>query len=213
MQVGHFVLLIAIITAIFQASQNARQPSRAEQRREISGETPSITVRVIPVPPETRGGVPTVSVEIVHKRTGLMTRTDRDLILEAVRDVRFYGEARVVLIGETSASDAVVILDSSSGAVLDQFIGYGLTISKSGRYLAFERFYQRTSPEPQRLYLVYDVKHSAADNRLFPAPLKGTGRYQNVGWPVFPPVFGSSKVSALDTARAAQINFRSALAN
>jgi hypothetical protein len=94
-----------------------------------------------------------------------------------------YGN-KVVAIGLANSTVPVIsIIDRNNGLVIDTFYGYKPTISPNGRLIAFQEFFPPHGDENiKSCYRVYDVSHSAAQNRnsqtdVYDPQLVGTSVY------------------------------------
>lgn len=103
-----------------------------------------------------------------------------------VRKLHAFGNKAVIL-GEARASiGAVAVHDLATNSFTDEFFGFDFSISPSGRYLAFRRFYPRGTPADlvSDVVSVYDLGAAPDDNRLPPG--RGRAGTEDVGLPVFP---------------------------
>ncbi|MBI1746463.1 MAG: hypothetical protein HYR55_07730 [Acidobacteria bacterium] len=93
---------------------------------------------------------------------------------------------RLVVFGELSVRAGIVtILNLQGGAIVDYLYGYNPSLSNTGRYLIFNKFYPRFAPaeEMSAVYLIYDLSRTPEKNRLAEADPKDGER---VGYPVYP---------------------------
>lgn len=106
--------------------------------------------------------------------------------MSAVKALHVFGN-KAVVIGEVRALAGIVTIhDMATNSPIDEFFGFGFSISPSGRYIAFRRFYSRGTPVDlvSDIVSVYDLAASPADNRLPPG--RGRAGTEDVGLPVFP---------------------------
>ncbi|HEX5108074.1 MAG TPA: hypothetical protein VFV95_06490 [Vicinamibacterales bacterium] len=88
---------------------------------------------------------------------------------------------RLVVITAEMAS----IVDLVSELVVDQFFVARPSISPTGRFIAYRRFFQPPWSQDEDVLLVYDVGSSVPLNRL-PSNARGMEAMRDVGLPVFP---------------------------
>jgi len=110
-------------------------------------------------------------------------------------------QGKLIVFGEeaTLHSSITSVIDLNGGVERDSFIGFGDTMSKTGRYLSYRKFYPRETAEPEvmsDLVLIYDLDDTADGNRI-----RGIASYKNdpigrlieAGHPVYPEVNAGRK--------------------
>ena len=116
-----------------------------------------------------------------------------DNITSEIQEIRFAGDQLIVFGSEaTQHSSIITIMNPEDGTVIDSMMGFEFTLSGTGRYLSYRKFYPALGSAPPRqsdLVLVYDLSDSPAGNRLRDmAVYRGDpiGRLIEVGRPVYP---------------------------
>jgi len=131
--------------------------------------------------------------------------TQQDSIIEMENMTTEIGEIkivkdRLVIFGDVSnAAWGVTILDLKRHKEIDFIICYRPQLSETKRYLIYEKFYPRFSPEEASdLILIYDLEQSPEDNRVEEkyknirekSKRVGDPGYliasENVGYPIYP---------------------------
>jgi len=110
-------------------------------------------------------------------------------------------QGKLVIIGEESTLHALIstVIDLGSREEIDEFIGFGSTLSESGRFITYLKFFPPQTSEPEAmsdLVLVYDLADSSDSNRM-----RGDEAYKNdrsgrlieVGHPVYPEINAGKK--------------------
>lgn len=105
--------------------------------------------------------------------------------VRTVDRVSLYGLDRVLVIGRTSNAELLTVVSRSAAAVEDEFLAYDASVSPSGRYVAFERFWQPHGPDVAPVVMIYDLAATAQANRV----VKGSGfdSLKYAGRLLFPP--------------------------
>lgn len=114
---------------------------------------------------------------------GQSTRVNLSSLAKSVDRVVQFG-SRLLVIGRSSAAEMVSIAARDSGKVEDEFLGYDISVSPSGRYVAFERFWQAHGPDVAPVVMVYDVTLNRRGNRLSDAAAFDALKF--VGRPIYP---------------------------
>jgi len=103
-------------------------------------------------------------------------------------------QGKLIVLGEEANlhSSVTTLIDLKNREEADSFIGFGNTLSPTGRFLIYRKFYPPQTAEPavmSDLVLVYDLADSADGNRM-----RGEDAYRNdpigrlteVGHPIYP---------------------------
>jgi hypothetical protein len=103
-------------------------------------------------------------------------------------------QGKLIVMGEEANlhSPVTTLIDLKNREEADSFIGFGNTLSPTGRFLIYRKFYPPQTAEPavmSDLVLVYDLADSAGGNRM-----RGEDAYRNdpigrlteVGHPIYP---------------------------
>ena len=107
---------------------------------------------------------------------------------ESIDSLAFVSDSRVVILGKfNSAIDAVEIADLFTLRTVDSLFCYSPTISPTGKFVIYVKFFQphfMPSWVYSDVYLVYDLSKSASRNALnLPGALDGQ---REKGFPVYP---------------------------
>jgi hypothetical protein len=110
-------------------------------------------------------------------------------------------QGKLIVMGEEANlhSPVTTLIDLKNREEVDSFIGFGNTLSPTGRYLIYRKFYPPETAEPSvmsDLVLVYDLADSADENRM-----RGEDAYRNdpigrlteVGHPIYPEINAGKK--------------------
>ena len=116
-----------------------------------------------------------------------------DNITSEIQEIRFAGDQLIVFGSEaTHHSSIITIMNPENGTVIDSMMGFEVSLSGSGRYLSYRKFYPSLGSAPalrSDLVLVYDLADSPAGNRLRDMAVYRSdpiGRLIEVGRPVYP---------------------------
>ena len=103
-------------------------------------------------------------------------------------------QGKLIVVGEEANlhSPVTTLIDLKNREEADSLIGFGITVSPTGRFLSYRKFYPPQTAEPpvmSDLVLVYDLADSADGNRM-----RGEDAYRNdpigrlteVGHPIYP---------------------------
>jgi hypothetical protein len=110
-------------------------------------------------------------------------------------------QGKLIVMGEEANlhSPVTTLIDLKNREEADSFIGFGNTLSPTGRFLIYRKFYPTQTAEPpvmSDLVLVYDLSDSANENRM-----RGEDAYRNdpigrlieVGHPIYPEINAGKK--------------------
>lgn len=110
-------------------------------------------------------------------------------------------QGKLIIMGEEANlhSPVTTLIDLKNREEADSFIGFGNTLSTTGRFLIYRKFYPPQTAEPpvmSDLVLVYDLADSADGNRM-----RGEDAYRNdpigrlteVGHPIYPESYAGKK--------------------
>lgn len=116
-----------------------------------------------------------------------------DNITSKINHIRL-SEEMIIVFGEeaTLHSSVTTLINLEDQKEKDAIMGFGNTLSETGRYIVYRKFFHPDSAEPARmsdLVLIYDLWESSDTNRM-----KGKEVYRNdpigllteVGYPVYP---------------------------
>jgi len=123
-----------------------------------------------------------------------------DNVTASVNRIAIY-QGKLIVMGEeaTLHSSITTVIDLNSGEESDSFIGFGNTLSETGRFLSYRKFYPPQTAEPavmSDLILIYDLADSADGNRMRGAEAyknDPSGRLIEVGHPVYPEINAGKK--------------------
>lgn len=123
-----------------------------------------------------------------------------DNIASKISQIKIF-EAKLIVFGEEAAlhSSIITLIGLHDGKEIDSMAGFGTTMSETGRYLSYRKFYPLQTADPpvkSDLVLIYDLSDSPDGNRL-----RGEAAYRNdpigrlieVGHPVYPETNASKK--------------------
>jgi hypothetical protein len=107
------------------------------------------------------------TVEGLRKKDALKKLFSLDEVFSSVRAITTYNEKLIVVGTLPYGGDVFMIFDIESGKAVDVFYSYSSSISKSRRYVAYEKFYPRFSrgSDVDRKIYIYDFELSAFENR------------------------------------------------
>lgn len=116
-----------------------------------------------------------------------------DNVTSKVNEIRI-SKGKMVVFGEEATLHFAVttVINLENRQEIDSFIGFGSTLSETGRFLSFRKFYPPETAEPATmsdLVLVYDLNDSANENRLRGEDAykhDPMGRLVEVGHPIYP---------------------------
>ena len=105
---------------------------------------------------------------------------------EQVNDLRWSPDGRLLVQGMfNSSGDAVAVVNPVTLSVDDEFLGYGVTPSPDGRYVAFVKFFPAHGVDGvEHRIRLYDLAESPALNR--PIQSRVEGAEFEVGTPIYP---------------------------
>jgi hypothetical protein len=123
-----------------------------------------------------------------------------DNVTAQVDHIAIY-QGKLIVMGEeaTLHSSVTSLIDLDSREERDSFIGFGQTLSETGRFLSYRKFYPQQTAEPEAmsdLILIYDLDDSADGNRIRGGEAyknDPSGRLIEVGHPVYPEVNAGKK--------------------
>jgi hypothetical protein len=164
--------------------------AETQERFERTASTGAYVVTATLSPRNAPIGRRSIAIDVQSKATGDVRRVDTIAVelhgmLDSIRGVKFAESGSAVVLGSTGASDIALVIDPTRATVVDQWIGYAMSMSSSGRFVAYQWFYPRSHPDPPSVYLVYDLALSPEVNRQSPSS-EGFRRHTDVGWPVLP---------------------------
>jgi hypothetical protein len=130
------------------------------------------------------------SFKVLHKTTREEALLTLDNLTTAVKDIQVVGD-RLVVFGEepTARASVITFFHLKTGQVVDTLLAYDYSLSKTGRYLAYRKFYpaQSDPPSTSALILLYDLQADPSENRLKPEKrLDPFDQMVEVGHPVYP---------------------------
>lgn len=116
-----------------------------------------------------------------------------DNLTAKVNRLAIYQE-KLIVMGEeaTLHSSITTLIDLVGRQAIDSFIGFGPTLSGTGRFMSYRKFYPMPTADPEvmsDLVLIYDLSDSADGNRMHGMKAyknDPVGRLIEVGHPVFP---------------------------
>jgi hypothetical protein len=123
-----------------------------------------------------------------------------DNVTAQVDHIAIY-QGKLIVMGEeaTLHSSVTSVIDLDSREERDSFIGFGQTLSETGRFLSYRKFYPQQTAVPEAmsdLILIYDLDDSADGNRLRGGEAyknDPSGRLIEVGHPIYPEVNAGKK--------------------
>ena len=123
------------------------------------------------------------AVDIVDGITGVSPRISFANATLGTRAAAIYKEgSRIAVLGDTSAAQMLTVIDTITGRVIDELCALNASISPSGRWIAYEHFRGRGSPESGAVYAVYDLFLPPSTNRV----AGESNGPMDVGVPVYP---------------------------
>ena len=156
------------------ANQRPQEVRRGDLAVSLAGKSESFQLNV------TSGSAATQSVALPRR-------------FEQVNNLRWSADGRLLVQGMfNSSGDIVAVVNLATLSVDDEFLGYGVTPSPDGRYLAFVRFFPTHGIQGvEHRIRLYDLTESAAQNRPIHSPLDGAEF--EVGAPIYPILTKESK--------------------
>jgi hypothetical protein len=146
------------------------------------------------------GGRVKFTFSVIDKGNNRQYPVYLDNLTARVDHIAIY-QGKLVVIGEeaTLHSSITSLIDLDSRAERDSFIGFGNTLSETGRFLSYRKFYPLQTAEPEvmsDLVLIYDLADTSDGNRI-----RGEESYKNdpigrlieAGHPVYPEVNAGKK--------------------
>ena len=112
--------------------------------------------------------------------------------VRSVERVSAYGADRLLVVGHTGGAEVLTVVSRRSATVEDEFLAYASSVSPSGRYIAFERFWQPSGPSVAPVVMIYDLESSTRGNRV--AEVTGLDALKYVGRPIYPLDHGKLRV-------------------
>ena len=111
------------------------------------------------------GGNPGV-VRTIDDRKNTLNETDLPPRMADIRVVRSFRD-KIVVLGKDQYSDLMVVYDRKTLDILDYIRGRQITLSPSGRFAVYERYFAPRGPAEyhSHLTLLYDLVRSPEDNR------------------------------------------------
>jgi hypothetical protein len=191
-----FVILSFLPTVNAYADDNTQKPVSAEDaefRAAITGEGEPW------FDPKTGGRVK-FTFSVTDKVNNRQYPVYLDNVTAKVFSLSIF-QGKLIVMGEEADlhSPVTTLIDLKNREEADSFIGFGNTLSPTGRYLSYRKFYPPQTAEPplmSDMVLVYDLADSADGNRM-----RGEDAYRNdpigrlteVGHPIYPEINAGKK--------------------
>ncbi|MCK4815809.1 hypothetical protein KA005_08565 [bacterium] len=141
------------------------------------------------------------NLEITDKISGEVKRLTLGGLFSRVRSIEsFYllQKDRLVAVGKLKRAEIVFVIDLKNGKLLDEFWCYAPTISPTGRFLVYKKFYPYHGLPPTRatVVLVYDMRKPPVENRVAVVGYTAWPKEQ-VGLPIYPEPYVKARAYVL----------------
>lgn len=141
------------------------------------------------------------NLRITDKSSGEVRHMTLGGLFSRVRSIKafyFLENDRLLVLGKLKRAGIVFILDLKECKVLDEFWCYAPTISPTGRFLVYKKFYPYHGLPPTRttVVLLYDMRKPPAENRV---PVVGYTAWpkEQVGLPIYPEPYVKARAYVL----------------